>query len=369
MSNPEIIFIHGILGADLVNPRLFIRDKIWLDPKEFISGDLAEKLSLKADGVTDVYNGFSLRAEGHLEFIYGVAATTWRLEGLRVHEFSFDWRKSISLAADQLHQFIEGDFAKHGKKYLIVAHSMGGLVASLYAKRHHPHWESRIEHAVFMGTPLRGSYAPIEAILGTYPLIKKLALAVNNDDTEDLRKMAASLVGLIEMFPDPAIFPDANDAYLQQVWPDAIVPQQAWLDQSKNIKNDFSDSPLLKKTTLLVSLNYGTVSSINNQAGIISPGSQTGIGDGTVPAKSAVADGVTAYKVNFEHSLLPLDPLCIKAVIDIARGNQPSLNRVRDIDLIRSSAVSTFRPLSNFSFSKVALVSTIEITKWLFTTF
>src|SRR5262249_38683365 len=152
----------------------------------------------------------TLEPDGHLWIKYGRAARRWRRAGFVVHEFSFDWRKGIARCADALYLHVETlRLSRPGKSFVLAAHSMGGLVACVYAARQ-PERRDRIERAVFFGSPLRGSYAAVEAVLGTYDLIRKLALISRGDDLDDLRRMAATLPGLIDMLPDPEVFPDVR---------------------------------------------------------------------------------------------------------------------------------------------------------------
>ncbi|MBC7930580.1 MAG: alpha/beta hydrolase, partial [Rubrivivax sp.] len=329
---PEIIFLHGILGGHLAHLG-WMKNRVWLFPLSFLMGDLGGRLSLSADGENDAQSGQSLQPDGHLRLAYSRASRLWRRSGFVVHEFSFDWRKSVALAADRLHFFIENlHIDRPGKKFVLAAHSMGGLVASLYAQRH-PVWADRVQRAVFMGTPLGGSYAPVEAVVGSYPFLQKLAFISRRDDVESLGRMARTQPGLIDMLPNPKLFPDAEQVYSQSRWPGDAAPSQRWLDQSRNLKPLLVQSPLLERTTLLVSLGHGTVSSLVEQDGAIWRGPRTGVGDGTVPAKAAAVEGIPAYKVDYEHSNIPRDPKAIQAVSDLARTGACALERVKPEEL------------------------------------
>ena len=46
-----------------------------------------------------------------------------------VHEFGYDWRLSLSLLSEKLEAFLEKVYAEKGQKPIVIAHSMGGLVA------------------------------------------------------------------------------------------------------------------------------------------------------------------------------------------------------------------------------------------------
>lgn len=83
--------------------------------------------------------------------------------------FPYDWRRDIRVAADQLRRFIEFQLprwqahcGKKDAKVLLVAHSMGGLVARAYVELLGG-WE--VTEALFtLGTPHRGSLDALETI-------------------------------------------------------------------------------------------------------------------------------------------------------------------------------------------------------------
>lgn len=329
---PEIIYLHGIMGGHLARPG-FLRDRLWLDPVDVVLGNLAKSLKLADDGLSNSDGKRPLEPDGLLQSFYGGAERAWRRKRFIVHPFSYDWRLSIEFLADMLHSFIQSKKQlSSSKRFVIVAHSMGGLVSVSYAVRH-PEWKDTILRAIFMGSPLGGSYAPLQAVTGTYDLLRKLAFVSARNSLDDLRNMARTLPGLIDMLPNPRLFSDAGETYTSARWPDGIVPLQRWLDQSHNLKSDLLRSPLLDRTTLLVSLAHGTVSSCTVEHGVLAAGMATTAGDGTVPGTAAVVDGVPAFKVNLDHARIPKDPLAIGAVIDLVITGATTLQAVQPADL------------------------------------
>lgn len=313
----EVLFLHGILGAHLDSAD----GRAWLDVERILLGDLAGRLALQPDGLSDAWPGPPTFPGPHLRLKYQRAADAWRDEGLVVHSFSYDWRKPIAVESERLDAFVDQLIrTRPGKRLLLVAHSMGGLVSAAWAATH-PEWRERIERAVLLGSPLRGSYAPFEAIRGTYPVFRKLALASARNTIEELQGMARTLPGLVDMLPDPALFPDAEAIYAGDAWQTSFAPDAASLARSRALKATLASSPLLEKAVALVSLGHGTVSSVADALA----GRRVSPGDGTVPLASAAPPGVKAYLVSREHSDLPRDPLAIAAVLQLARGQDPGL--------------------------------------------
>jgi len=353
-SLPEIVWLHGIMGGHLASPG-FLRPRVWLNPLELFAGNIATDLTLQSDGVSSL-KGRNLETDGMLQMYYGSAERAWRKNRFVVHDYSYDWRLNVEQLADQLHAFLVTlKHAQASRRFMLVAHSMGGLVAAAYAQRH-PEWRDAIQRAVFMGSPLGGSYAPLQAFIGTYDLLRKLSMVSSRVNLDDLRRMAVTLPGLVDMLPNPVFFPDSAAGYTANVWPnDIAAPAQRWLDHSRNLKPTLTGSPLLERATLLVSLGHATVSSAVVNNGVIHNGPATGAGDGTVPARAAVIDGLPAFKVDLDHASIPKDPLAIQAVIDLAKTGACSLAPVQPSDLAK-----TFAPREAVVFQEGALAGISE---------
>lgn len=328
---PEIIWLHGIMGGHLARPG-FLRNRIWLDLKELPLGAISSSLALAPDCSSQQDGRRFLEPDGMLQMFYGHAERQWRKNRFVVHPFSYDWRLPVASLADRLHLFIQQLRQQNpARRLMLVAHSMGGLVCSLYAQRH-GEWRDAIVRAVFMGSPLGGSFAPIQAGIGTYDLLRKMLLVTLRDSPESMRRMAASLPGLMDMLPNPALFPDAEAAYQTNTWPDGIAPMQRWLDQSRNLKTQLWNSPLLERTTLLVTTKVGTVGGLRRGAAL-AEAPPTVAGDGTVPARAAAVPGVPAFLVDKDHGSIPKDPKAVQAVMDLARFGACNLAKVSEADL------------------------------------
>jgi pimeloyl-ACP methyl ester carboxylesterase/S1-C subfamily serine protease len=331
---PEIVFLHGIMGSHLATST-GLGGRVWLSPLSLFAGGVARKLMMHEDGERDLDPRLMLRPDGHLRFSYAKATRKWRLSRFVVHEFSFDWRKPLESSAARLHHFIENlRLDRPGKRFAIVAHSMGGVVAAMYASRY-PEWSSRISQAILLGSPLRGSYVPVEAMLGEYGLFPPLAFADLQDNVQDLTIMACSLPGLIDLLPDPEIFPDVAPLYEKATWPSPTSPKQAWLDHSLQVKRALSNSPLLASAKLIVAADFGTTAGVSVTAGQLRTKPRNKPGDGTVPIRSASASvpGVTAYLAAASHGDLPRDDATVAAVSDLLRTGRCDLPLLTAHDL------------------------------------
>jgi pimeloyl-ACP methyl ester carboxylesterase len=341
-SLPEIIFLHGIMGGHLATREGF-GGRVWLSALGFLAGDVAFKMSLADDGENDLVPNQTLYPDGHIRMVYEKAARKWRMDGFIVHEFSFDWRKSISNSADRLHFFIESlRLERPTKKFALVGHSMGGLVAAIYTSRH-PEWSAKISQSIFLGTPFRGSYIPIEALLGSYPLLSKFALIDRSNTLDTYMDMARTLPGLLEMLPDPNVFPDSAGLYERHNWRHKqIIPSQMWLDLSRRLKQLLATSPILENAHLIVSPNHPTIGEASFANDDVTLGKRNRRGDGTVPLQSAAAVGASTsniYSATYGHGDLPREPEVIKAVADILKDGRCDLNKLGQAEINDTSLI------------------------------
>lgn len=319
-SLPEIVLLHGITDCHLANVS-DRRNRIWLDYFELIKGRYASHLTLESDGRSD-QPGVHIETDGPVSKKYDKALRAWAQSGFRTHVYCYDWRKSAFVGADGLDVFLKSlETVRSGRKVVLACHSMGGLVASSYAARH-ADWANIVEHCVFVGSPLGGSYSVAEAILGKSPSFRKMDRLSIFETLEDFQRMAASFPGLLDMLPNPDVFPEAADLYSQAGWPSQVKPLQAWLDHSREVKQVVWTSPLFAKSTHLVSQDHATVAQLPWNASrddrnpeILSPE-----GDGAVLTRSSLAPGLKSYKIPGEHAMLCTEPQVIATVEAIARG-------------------------------------------------
>ena len=106
---PEIVLIPGFMGVHLVNAT---GERVWLNPVAMLRGDLAARLTLDSTGGRDTLAGEQIRPEGLIEPIYAEAIQRWVDEGFVVHEFPFDFRRSLLDLGLSLRAYIQDPQAK-----------------------------------------------------------------------------------------------------------------------------------------------------------------------------------------------------------------------------------------------------------------
>ena len=127
-----------------------------------------------------------------------------RFPNREVYVFSYDWRKSNSVSAEKLNEEIQKILQETGKKKVdIVAHSMGGLVASSYYSKY---GNEKVDKIITCGTPYEGAPSLINSVLSWQVVrkpqdiisVKDLAIAIVGGMTREIK---SSFDGVAELTP------------------------------------------------------------------------------------------------------------------------------------------------------------------------
>jgi pimeloyl-ACP methyl ester carboxylesterase len=180
---PRIIFVPGILGSKIEECQ---SDGSQCKPIWGTSSSITDKsvdLSIRGDRRyrTDVVDRV------FFQDMYGNVLDHIRNEASRIVDdttndpiltvFHYDWRVSNATSAERLaKQICEVRAAAPDSPIILIAHSMGGLVSKIWAKRHSQTACSggmtpRIAHLVFVATPHLGSPKTIKAIAEGYNVL------------------------------------------------------------------------------------------------------------------------------------------------------------------------------------------------------
>jgi len=167
-----IIIVPGIMGSNLYTPTLDY--KIWgpnMDDLYFVPGITANYLGVDSYKKLEVkYNDDDLNSMRNKE--YGVNNSYRDLVNTLcdnfpdrpIYFFSYDWRLSNVESARDLNKQINVILDKHGgEKVDIVAHSMGGLVTSLYVENN---GTAKTNKIITCGTPYEGAPLLLNRALG-----------------------------------------------------------------------------------------------------------------------------------------------------------------------------------------------------------
>ena len=339
-TDPHVVVVPGILGSQLgiARSRPLPNDVLWLDPIDIQVGRLG-LLGLDARapiiplGVV-LYSHLKLRL--HL-----------RAAGFAVTLHDYDWRLGIE---DTGASFAERLRELDSRRVVIVAHSMGGLLSrtalALPGTQH-------VERVVLLGTPNLGSFAPVQALRGTYAVVRKIARLDGATTAERLtEEVFNSFPSLYQMVPvsgpgrqgtvnllDPSAWPDSGPAL-----------RTALFERARRFRDGLG--PPDQRFVAIAGVGQETVTAVSKgRDGFVY--TITRRGDGTVPADSAALDGANTYFANAAHSDLTRDARVASAIVDLLRKGATNRLPTRWTSSTRAQARVSDRQLRRTQAEKV----------------
>ena len=319
-GGPRVLILPGIMGSKLGKrrARILFDDTIWIDPIDIIAGNL-RKISL-ADGRKDI------EPLGVILFAYLKLKLRLNQAGFDADFYPFDWRQSIPMLGKDLANRIRKETGKNsGRQHLyLVAHSMGGLVSRAGLKILNVKGEDhKVLRLIMLGTPNFGSFAPVQALLGNYPIIKRIAALDLGNSLKDLvNKVFNTFPGLYEMMPAPLKF-SGVDLFSPATWPSVgMGPRSELLAEAPKVHEALAPGNDL--FTLIAGINQETVVNVRREGNdFVYTTSMEG--DGTVPLAFAQLDGVKTYYIEEEHGSLPNNADVARAVIDLIESSRTTV--------------------------------------------
>ena len=311
---PRVLILPGIMGSKLGGPMQRAGSKhrrrppevLWIDPLQIAAGRLTA-LTLPS--------GRSLKAMGVLLFSYARLKLQLRIAGCDARFFSYDWR----LGLDELGARLAARIVADGRPVVLVAHSMGGLVARA-AARMLP--KRLVRKLIMLGTPNQGSFAPVQALRGTYPFVRKMSTLDRKHSAEYLaQNVFCTFPGLYHMLPPPLQI-KGMDLFDAGCWPaDGPVPCAQLLRAAATARAGLA--PVDSRMVHIVGVNQETVVGLRRTAAGFEYVMNRN-GDGTVPLSLARLPKLKCYFVDESHADLANNPRVIQAVIDFVRRGYAS---------------------------------------------
>ncbi|WMP17528.1 DUF7379 domain-containing protein [Thiothrix lacustris] len=198
VKSSTVYFLPGFMGSALQvggNP-------VWMDLSTLGWGDFS-RLGMESAGV---------QAAGVLETPYRPLLDMLD-DNHKLVEFDYDWRRSYAETGRRLGDALEQelDAAKAAGNKLVIrllAHSSGGLVALAMMSEAPAVWRRLREEAdcrvVMLGTPLQGTYAAVQILLGKHRLVRLLNLldgSMDEGENQRLAQQFARYPGVLELLP------------------------------------------------------------------------------------------------------------------------------------------------------------------------
>jgi pimeloyl-ACP methyl ester carboxylesterase len=303
----RVFVVPGIMGSQLgfVRQPPLPNDILWLDPIDIEVGRLScLHLSMGAPVVP----------LGVVLFSYLRLKLNLRASGFSPLLYDYDWRLGVDELGKALADRLRSDSAKH---VVIVAHSMGGLVSR--AALTQPGTD-KVERLVLLGTPNFGSFAPLQALRGTYSVVRKIASLTGKGTPESLAgEIFNTFPSLYHMLPNAECH-DCADLFNPGQWPrSGPRPRINLLRAARDIQRKLAKAD--KRTSTIVGIGQETVTAVVKRREDFVY-TVTRRGDGTVPAVSAALPGARNYFTPVAHSDLTRDPNVAAAVADLLRTGQ-----------------------------------------------
>jgi len=168
-----------------------------------------------------------------------------------------------------------------------------------------------------LGSPNEGSFAGVQAVRGTYPVVRKLARLDPRTSAEQLaEEVFNSFPSLYHLLPTPGHTP-AIDLFDPEQWPrQGPRPRPDLLRAARETVAGLAKAT--DRFSVVVGTGQSTVTGIERSDDDFIY-TVTLHGDGTVPVVSARLQGAQNYYVACAHSELTRDSLVAVAVADILK--------------------------------------------------
>lgn len=304
---PRVIIVPGIMGSQLGLPRRqpLPRDILWLDPLDIGSGRL---LALKVSESNPVCS------YGVVLYSYLKLKLRLRAAGFDPLFHAYDWRLGVEKLGEELARRLQ---AESGTALAVVAHSMGALVArAAVAQR----GSERVRRLVLLGAPNFGSFGAVQALRGTYAVVRKIARVDAYHSAEALAaEVFTSFPSLYQMLP-AAGYSGAVDLFDPNAWPAAgPQPQSELLRAARHVGAALAAPD--ERFSVVVGVGQETVTALHRR--------RTGFtytitrhGDGTVPVACAQLPGARHYYAAVPHSELARDEQVASALVELLRAGR-----------------------------------------------
>jgi pimeloyl-ACP methyl ester carboxylesterase len=300
---PTVYILPGLLGSKLGVSRGKQMELFWFDPTTMVPGRLTELTIGKRR---------SMRPQGVMLPGYIKLKLMLEIAGFKTVFHAYDWRRSARDLGVQFAEVLEDERAKD---IMIVAHSMGGLVARVALKKLSG---AKVSRVVQLGTPNLGSFGLIQALRASYPTVRKLGSVDMLHTAEQLsQQIFRSFYSLHEMLPAAKHTPDLNLFDVHQ-WPqDEMTPRENRLQIGRRLQRHLMVADRRCHAIVGVGQPTATGLKLSNNEFVYDI---TDNGDGTVPTSLAQWNGATHWYAQDTHGQLPRNTTVCEAVIDILRN-------------------------------------------------
>jgi pimeloyl-ACP methyl ester carboxylesterase len=331
---PAVVVLPGIMGSLLQSTQGLI-DLLWVNPLTFARGRV-NLLEMDETGEQDGDPRVHIAATS-LELLYYTKFIMALSQQVDLFQFPYDWRRDIRALAGQLHAALERWAAGTTRRFILVGHSMGGLISRAYLALYPEAAERRVERVILLGTPNHGAPEAIRNLIQGNDLMNLAKRLHENNDGQRLVRRIPAIYQLLPapqgLWPTSVPYPTNFDLYNAQAWPIPMLNQR-FLDAGRAFWELLAEARPRVPHVLIAGCNLETTTGVrvgSDTGGQVTLQIERGSigmagGDGTVPLVSALLPGAETYYVQCEHAKMPGHSQVIEGVIHLAFGRRPALS-------------------------------------------
>jgi pimeloyl-ACP methyl ester carboxylesterase len=335
---PRVIIVPGIMGSQLGLTRRapLPPDILWIDPVDIAAGRLELLKPAHDDGVVSL---------GVVLYTYLRLKLHLQAAGFNCVFHDYDWRLGVDVLGQALAARLRLEPAK---RVMLVAHSMGGLVSRAALAMA---GTGCVERVVLLGTPNFGSFAPVQALRGTYAVVRKIARLNQEQSAEWLaEKVFNAFPSLYHLLPAPG-HSAGLDLFDSEEWPQSGPrPRTRLLAAARSLTRTLAAAD--ERFVVIAGVNQETVTAVARQRDDFVY-TITRNGDGTVPIDQALLPGARSYFTATAHSELTRDHGVARAVADLLCGGKTRRLSTRRAQASEAEARISDRQLRRTQIPKV----------------
>jgi len=233
------IFVPGFLGTDLdaANNTLGLSGKVWLGLLTFSRG--AYQVLQLDSGIPEIL-GIEISVRDPVDAVYGDFIEWLRGRHDRLECHGWDWRFGLDSQAGFLSVRIRAAIGR-GDKVRLIGHSAGGRLAAIAMNGLFPNELKSVLPLVTIGTPWRGSWRAVEALIGRAESVRIGAhlaaignISIPRFERFKIQRCVSSWWGAYELFPSSSLQAELSPAGAPDVWnPASYAGTFQPLDQAK----------------------------------------------------------------------------------------------------------------------------------------
>jgi pimeloyl-ACP methyl ester carboxylesterase len=335
------VFLPGIMGSLLASIR-GISALLWINPDVVLDGHL-NLLDLSDDATHDRSPDVEIVPVGIEKVTYLRLVLTLAQQS-RLYEFPYDWRRPLEYNAGILRACILRWSSAHPTcRFVLVGHSMGGMVARTYVALYPREAEEHLARVVLLGSPLFG--APVAATIFTGEALNCQVVSKLHPQN-NVRALTQNMPASYQLLPPPPeLFPAGQpypfnwDLYDARAW-DFPGIRQDYLDGARRWHVRMAQTDPQVEMVQIAGCHRSTVVGVwqSPADGDDPPGTprhfvsvcqESGAesGDDSVPLWSACPSGMVSYYVEENHQNLPSHDGVLNALMALVNGETPDLPR------------------------------------------